>query len=229
MWNFLSAPTLDLAGRTSQLNVNPQDGDDQFQAAVGGDREALASLCDAHSLRLKRMVEVKLGPQMRARVNGSDILQDVFVEAQRRIGELTPRTPFFLWLRSLTEQRLTQIWRYHVGAAKRSTRREWNPTRTNVSSASLASLFVDGLTTVSQAALRQELRNHLEELLEQLPIVDREIISLRHFEQLSNEEAAIVLDMKPTTTSSRYVRALKKLRSRLEENPLLSNYFTDFL
>ena len=200
--------------------------------AINGDKSALARLFETHRKRLRRMVTARLSDDMAARVTESDVLQDVFVEAQRRIVDFDPDdVPLFIWLRTLTGQRLIQLHRFHVQAAKRSTLREVCLSRRKypgASTASLARFLMDRLSSVSKAVERSEIAEQVQRELEFLSDTEREIISLRHFEKLTNEEAAVVLEMNPSTTSTRHLRALHKLKKRLETNPALREYLREF-
>ena len=104
----------------------------------------------------------------------------------------------------------------------------WPSDESMLSSASLARFFAEQLTSISQAAIREEIRSQIREVIERLEPVDRDIISLRHFEQLSNQEVAAVLELKPSSTSTRHVRALKKLRDELQKHETLSEYIDEF-
>ena len=206
--------------------------DERLAAAISGDATALAGLFDADKERLRRMIRARLDERLAARVDASDVLQDVFVEAQRRIGKFDPDSvPLFIWLRQLTTQRMIQLLRFHVGADKRTTDREIavNRNRIEASSASLARFFTDQLTSISQAAIQDEVRQQVRTAIDELDKSDRDIISLRHFEQLTNQEVAAVLDINPSSASTRYVRALKKLKKVLNQQEALSEYIEEFV
>ena len=132
--------------------------------------------------------------------------------------------PFFLWLRHITTQRLIDVHRRHLGARKRDAELEVSLHRGNgplVNSASLAAQLLGRLTSPSQAAIRDELRSRVQEALNSLEPVDREVLALRHFEQLSNAETAETLGIKRSAASTRYLRALKRIRGLLAEYPEL--------
>jgi RNA polymerase sigma-70 factor (ECF subfamily) len=207
------------------------DSRERVAAAVAGDHEALAELFECHRGRLQRMIAARLDERLSARVNESDVLQDVFVEAQRRIGDFDPsHAPLFIWLRSLTGQRMIQLVRFHVDAEKRATGKEI-PARAaspDASSDSLAGLFVSQLTSVSKAAVVAELRARIRSALEEIDDVDREILSLRYFEQLSNAEVAVSLGMNPSSSSTRHLRALRELKSKMIADPALADYLDQF-
>lgn len=189
-----------------------------------GDREALDELFERHRERLLRMVQIRLDPRLRGRVDASDVIQEAHLEAFRRIDEyLADREfPFFLWLRFLTSQKILELQRRHLGAQKRDVRHEVRLHRGPLpgsTTQSIANQLLGKHTTPSEAAIRAEMRLRLEAALDNLDPVDREVLSLRHFEQLSNAEAAQELGMEQSATSKRYVRALGKLKEILATMP----------
>ena len=192
----------------------------QLEAQVAtGDLDALAKVFESHRGRLTRMIGVRMDARLNQRVSESDVLQDAFVDAQRRVSEWQPKKmPLFLWLRLLTGQKLIELHRFHVQTQKRSTNREAKPEATpDASTESMAGLFVGQLTTASQLVAKSELRQLVRSTLDQLDPIDREILALRHFEQLTNAETAKTLSIAPSTSSERYVRALEKLRDILTQ------------
>ncbi len=117
---------------------------------------------------------------------------------------------FFLWLRLMTGQRLMRIHREHLGAAMRDAGREvslYKGALPQASSASLAAQLLGRLTSASQAISRAEVQLQIQSALNGMEPIDREIIALRHFEELTNAEAAEVLALEPLTASKRYIRA----------------------
>lgn len=194
---------------------------DQVRA---GDQEALGAWLDCHRTRLEKMVRVRLDRRIARRVSPSDVLQDTFVEAARRIKDYLehPDVPFFIWLRFLTDQRLSQLHRHHIGVQARDVEREMpvgRDTASIVNSNILAAHFVSGLTSPSVAAQKSEMQKRLHEVLDQMDPIDREVLSLRHFEQLTNSEVAQTLDLTISAASKRYVRALDRLRAILVTIP----------
>ena len=195
--------------------------------AVAGDRTALARVFEMHRPRLRRMVAARLDERLASRVDESDVLQDVFLTADRRIHDFDPaKTPFFVWLRSLTGQRMVELYRFHVTAGKRTTTRE-APDKKNppdTSTASLADFLASQLTSVSNAVMRAELVDQVRQALDELDDLDREVISMRHYEQMSNEEVAVELGINASTVSTRHHRALIRLKALLVKNPALAAY-----
>lgn len=192
------------------------------ERADAGDPHALGELLDQSRDRLLQIVSFRLDQRLRTRVDPTDVVQDVFVEATTRIGKRTrdDRIPFFLWLRLLTLQEIINAHRTHLGAQVRSTSREvsiFSGPMQQATSAVIAAQLLGHLTSPSQAAIRVETRAKVEEKLNELEDIDREILVLRHFEKLSNQETARVLDIKESAASNRFIRALKKLKTGMTE------------
>jgi RNA polymerase sigma-70 factor (ECF subfamily) len=192
--------------------------------AAAGDPAAWQDLVRDHRQRLRRMVALRLDPRLRGRVDPSDVVQEVLLDATGLLADYLrdPPLPFYLWLRQLAGTRLAKAHRHHLGTLCRDVRREValpGEAGTGVSSAALAEQLAGAEGSPSEAAIRAELRARLEELLGQLTPLDREVLALRHFEQLSNAEAAHVLGVTEATASKRYVRALERLRERLSGSP----------
>jgi RNA polymerase sigma-70 factor (ECF subfamily) len=190
------------------------------EQAVQGDERAWEALMTPHRSRLRRMVALRLDQRLQGRVDPSDVIQESALDAARRLPEYAknPCVPFYLWLRFLTGQRLAEQHRRHLGAQARDARREVSLRRgafPEASSAQLAAELLGDASTPSEAAIRYEQRLRLQEALDSLEAVDREVLALRHFEQLSNAEAAAVLQLEPSATSKRYKRALVHLKDAL--------------
>ncbi|MDR3636474.1 MAG: sigma-70 family RNA polymerase sigma factor [Isosphaeraceae bacterium] len=203
--------------------VMTEDGGDT-QALVDslrrGDSEPLAALVSLHRERLRRMVEFRLDVRLRGRVSTSDVLQEAYIDALKRLPHFAadPDVPFYVWLRTVTIQRLIQVHRQHLGAQARDAAREVSIGRSNgteASSEKMAELMGD-LTSPSHAAERGEMRERVRGALERLEAADREVLALRHFEELSNLEVAALLGIQPAAASKRYVRAIERLKNALE-------------
>ena len=188
--------------------------------AAGGDAAAAGEALVRHRARLRRMVEARLDRRVRGRVDPSDVLQDGFADAVAKLpGYLAdPKLPLFLWLRLVVGERLARVHRDHLGAQARDAAREvtlYRGPMPAASSAALAAHLLGKETTPTQAAVRAERLLRLQEALNALDPVDREILSLRHFEELTHAEAARVLDVEEAAAAKRYVRALKRLKDVL--------------
>jgi len=201
--------------------ANDPESEHLLRAAQAGDRQAVDALFERHRARLRRMVELRLNRKLWGRVDPSDIVQDAMLQAARQVDEYVqdPRIPAYLWLRTLTQQQLLAVHRHHLGTGKRDAALEISigPGNFGASSASLASIAVASSTSPSDAAANAELVVLLEALIESLEPIDREILALRHFEQMGNAEAAHVLGTGETASAQRFLRALKRLREKLRE------------
>ncbi len=174
-----------------------------------------------HWDRLHRMVEMRLDRRLHGRIDPSDVLQEAYIEVARSLPDYlkNPEIPIFLWLRYITGVRLKAVHRRHLGTKLRDAGREvrlGSLRMPQASSVSLAAQFLGRLTSPSQAAARAEVQLRVQVALDELSPLDREVLSLRHFEQLSNSEVAQVLEIGETAASNRYVRALKRLGQVLQ-------------
>jgi RNA polymerase sigma-70 factor (ECF subfamily) len=190
------------------------------QRAAAGDAAAAGEAMVRHRARLRRMVEARLDRRVRGRVDPSDVLQDGFADAFAKLpGYLAnPKLPLFLWLRLIVGERLAKVHRDHLGAQARDAAREVSLYRGPMpaaSSAALAAHLLGRETSPTQAAVRAERLLRLQEALNALEPLDREVLSLRHFEELTHAEAARVLDIGEAAAAKRYLRALKRLKDVL--------------
>jgi RNA polymerase sigma-70 factor (ECF subfamily) len=187
---------------------------------AAGDGAAAAELFAAHRDRLRLMVRLRLDRRLQGRLDPSDVLQEAYLDVARRAPEYAanPTLPPYLWLRFLTGQRLLQLHRQHLGAQMRDAGLEVSLYRgalPQASSVSLAHQLLGRLTSPTQAAVRAETQLRVQEALSAMEPLDREVLTLRHFEMLSNEEAAAVLGLRKSAASNRYVRALRRLKEAL--------------
>jgi RNA polymerase sigma-70 factor (ECF subfamily) len=192
--------------------------------AARGDREALAAFWERHRKRLRQMVRLRLDRRLQGRVDPSDVLQEAYIDMAERLPEYVRDRNFtpYLWLRLVAGQRLLQIHRRHLGTALRDAGREVSLYRgalPQASSVSLAAQLLGRFTTASHAAIRAERQLQLQAVLNGMDPMDREILALRHFEELSNGEAAEVLGLSKTAANNRYIRALGRLRDLLVSIP----------
>jgi RNA polymerase sigma-70 factor, ECF subfamily len=189
-----------------------------------GEQRALGELFAAHRERLRRMVQLRLDRRLQGRIDPDDVLQEAFLDAARRLGEYTanPANPPFIWLRYLTAQRLATLHRIHLGVKARDAGREvslHSGPLPAADSRSLAAQLLGRLTTPSRAAIRAEVQIKIQDALNAMDPIDREILALRHFEELTNTETAAVLGLHKAAASNRYVRALRRLKDIL--SPML--------
>jgi RNA polymerase sigma-70 factor (ECF subfamily) len=206
------------------MTDEPGETEDLLVRAARGDREALAALWERHRKRLRQMVRLRLDRRLQGRVDPSDVLQEAYIDMAERLPEYVRDRAFttYLWLRLVTGQRLMQIHRRHLGTAMRDAGREVSLYRgalPQASSISLAAQLLGRFTTASRAAIRAERQLQLQAVLNGMDPMDREILALRHFEELSNGEAAQVLGLSKTAANNRYMRALSHLRDLLESIP----------
>ena len=205
------------------------DSDDPLlRRAIAGDGAALGELFARHRERLRQMVRLRLDKRLLGRLDPSDVLQEAYLDVARRIPEYgaQPDMPFYLWLRFLTGQRLIDLHRQHLGAKMRDAGQEvtlYRGALPQASSVSLAAHLLGRLTSASRAAIRAETQIRIQEALNAMDPLDREVLTLRHFEMLSNEETAQVLGIKKTAASNRYIRALKRLKGLLAVLPGLGD------
>ncbi len=189
-----------------------------------GDAQAVADLFARHRDRLRRMVRLRLDRRLQGRVDPSDVLQEAFLDVAKRAADYAanPTMPPYLWLRFLTGQKLMALHRQHLGAKMRDAGQEVSLYRgalPQASSVSLAAQLLGRLTTPTQAAVRAEMQIRLQEALNSMDPIDREVLTLRHFEELSNNETAQVLGIQKSAASNRYIRALKRLKENLSSMP----------
>jgi RNA polymerase sigma-70 factor (ECF subfamily) len=188
--------------------------------AARGDHAEWDRLLERHRGRLRRMVALRLDQRLQGRIDPSDVIQEAYLEAWTRLAEYLrqPDMPFFLWLRFLAGQQLVTLHRHHLGVKMRDAGREvslYRGTLPETSSAALAAQLLGHHTGPSEAAVRAELKVRLQEAINQMEPLDREILALRHFEQLSRAETVAVLGIPEATASKRYLRALKRLKEIL--------------
>lgn len=200
--------------------TNPAEDPARSLLAENGEA-GLGELFNRYRDRLRGAVKVRLDPRLLGRVDPSDVIQEAFVEARQRLPDYQrdPRMSPFVWIRFLTMQRVLIIHRRHLEAKQRDARREFrlNNIGPHASSMNLASLIVSAEPTPSQNALRDEQQRHLHDAFEEMKSIDREVLVLKHFEQMSNDEVAEVLEISVAAASRRYYRALKKLKQILTD------------
>jgi RNA polymerase sigma-70 factor (ECF subfamily) len=200
----------------------------ELLADVGrGDSAATNRLLERHRASLRKLIQLRLDRNIARRVDASDIVQDVLLEANQRLREYmaNPCMPFHLWLRHLAKDRIIDMHRRHRGAQRRSLDREQSlagPQYGDQSSFDLASQLVASELTPAAASIRRELEVRFVAALDQLDEEDRDILLMRHFEQLGNSEAAAVLGLSAAAAGMRHLRALRKLRAVLGERPSLA-------
>jgi RNA polymerase sigma-70 factor (ECF subfamily) len=206
------------------MTAHTPDTEELIVQAARGDASAREGLLARHRERLRKMIAYRLDRRLAARVDPSDVVQDVLIEANEKLDRYMSERPlpFYPWLRRMATERLQFLHRRHVQAAKRSVRHE-EPDKLELPDDSLADLaerLVASTTSPSQRLLAQEERQRVQQALEQLAERDREVLVLRHLEQLSVAETAAVLEITQGAVKTRHVRALERIRALLTANDL---------
>ena len=202
------------------MSAQSNETDDLFQRAVNGDPESWNALLARHEARLRRLVAFRMDQRLQGRIDPSDVLQEASLEAWQHLRDYLKdqKLPFFLWLRGIAGNKLRELHRHHLGTQMRDAGREvsiYRGTLPEATSAALAAQLLGHLTQPSVAAMRAEIKVRLQEALNQMDPIDREVLALRHFEFLTPRETAEVLGIKEKAAAMRYVRALRKLKEIL--------------
>jgi RNA polymerase sigma-70 factor (ECF subfamily) len=207
----------------SMVVVMPEESSETehlLERAVGGDKESLGRLLTRHEDRLRRMIAFRMDHRLQGRIDASDVIQDVWVEVAEHLPQYEKQgsLPFFLWLRGVAGNKLRELHRRHLGTQMRDVGQEvslYHGFMPETTSAALAAQLLGHLTPPSQAAIRAEAKIRLQEALNSMDPLDREVLALRHFEQLTPAETAQVLGIKEKAAGMRYVRALRRLKDIL--------------
>jgi RNA polymerase sigma-70 factor (ECF subfamily) len=205
---------MDLRSSKSEQDIANSDSMDRQESS-----QKLGEILEQYRNRLKRLVELRIDARVRARVDASDVLQETHIEAVQRYNKYleNPEVPVYIWLRYLTLQKVSQLHQKHLGVQARNANREISIERepAPANSAILAAQLVGQMTTASEAFARDEMKTRLERALNSMSKTDREVLALRHFEQLSQKETAHVLGIEEKAAGARYLRALAKLRKTI--------------
>ncbi len=201
--------------------------DDLDRRLRGGDAQALAELFSRDRERLWRVIEFRLAEPLRGRLGPDDVLQEAFLAASQRLKHYaeSPATSPFMWLRMIVNQTLIDLHRQHLGAQKRDAAREVSVDAVPYAQATLASVaiqLVGIFTSPSGAAARADVLGVVQAAIERMDPIDREVLALRHFEELTNSEVAEALGIEQKAASIRYVRALRRLKEILAQMPDLA-------
>lgn len=196
----------------------PPGGDDR------SDSREFKDLITRHHERLRRMIAIRLDPRLQGRVDPSDLLQEVYLDAAQQFAEhlRSPTVPEYLWLRSLTGTRLAKAHRFHLGTQARDAGRELSLFRMAgpaASSDALAAQLLGREPRPSEAVARAELKLRVAEALDGMEAMDREVLVLRHFELLTTPHVAEVLGITEAAAGKRYIRALRRLKEILSQFP----------
>jgi RNA polymerase sigma-70 factor (ECF subfamily) len=198
------------------MSLPVEDTESLISRAAAGESAAREELLTRHRDRLRRAIALRLDRRLVARVDASDVVQEVLAEAAGKLSDYLERQPlpFYAWLRQLALERLVQLHRRHVRAEKRSVIREESrsPEVAYESQFELADRLLEAGGTPLAAVLRDELRRRVHEVLGRLPELDREVLVLRHLEQLTTRESAEALGVTEGAVKTRHLRALRRFR-----------------
>ena len=211
----------DSRSNSSPLSISALPEDFDPAEALLMNKQQLSETFQQNRQRLFRTVQTRMDPQLYGRVSAEDVLQEAYIDAEKRLASFNEEkfSPF-IWLRLIVMQTLINIHRRNLVSKKRDARRERSQLRhqDSTTGAQLAFQIAASHTSPSEAVIRNEHVQLLAQSLESLSVGDREILTLRHFESLSNKEIAELLEINPKNASIRYMRALKRLQERLGEN-----------
>jgi RNA polymerase sigma-70 factor, ECF subfamily len=202
------------------MTGNSSETNRVLEQAAQGDAQIFGALLSRHQPRLRRMIALRLDRRLQGRIDPSDVIQEAYLEASARLAEYlrNPSMPFFLWLRFLTGQKLVTLHRHHMGVQMRDANQQvalYHGSLPEASSVVLAAQLLDNDTRPSEAAIRAEMTVRVQEALDDMDPLDREVLALRHFEQLSRAEIAHVLEVSEAAAGKRYLRALERLKQVL--------------
>jgi RNA polymerase sigma-70 factor (ECF subfamily) len=203
---------------------NSNETERLLRSVADGDQDSWGTLLTRHEESLRRMVAYRMDRRLQGRIDPLDVIQDAYLEASEHRAEFMrePARPFFLWLRAIVGNKLLELHRHHLGTQMRDAGREVSLYCGNMpeaSSAALADQLLGHATRPSEAAIRAEVKIQLQEALNVMDPLDREVLVLRHFEQLSPAETAQVLGIREKAARMRYLRALKRLKDILVGPP----------
>jgi len=196
--------------------------DDLEQRLADGDTIVFGELFTKHRPRLWQIIHFRLSDKIRGRVDPDDVVQEVYLEAEKRLRHYVDGDfpSLFLWLRLVVGQTLSKIHRTHLQTESRTVLREAGSGRSDLwgnTSLCLSQRFIAHMTSPSQVAVKGELIGEVRQAIDGMSEMDQEVLALRHFEELTNQEVAIELGIKPKAASIRYMRALERLRGVLEQ------------
>lgn len=187
------------------------------------DEKELAKTFSEQRARLWQMINFRMDSRLSGRIDPDDVLQDAYLAACQRLKHFpTSNMTMFVWVRSIVYQTIIDLHRHHIGAQARNAKKEvgiYRKAKHQASSISMALHLTAHLTSPSQAAIRAETFDKIEDIIAQMDPIDQEVLALRHFEELTNSEVAEVLGIQQKAASIRYIRALKRLKDIVLQVP----------
>ena len=204
----------------SESTDNSGETERLLRGAAGGDERSWGALLTRHEEKLRRMVAFRMDQRLQGRIDPHDVIQEAYLEATRLRADYLrrPESPFHLWLRGIVGNKLRELHRHHLGTRMRDASRDvsiYRGTMPEATSAALAARLLGQATRPSEAAARAEAKALLLAALNAMAPIDREVLALRHFEQLTPAEAASVLGISEKAAGMRYLRAIKRLKGIL--------------
>ena len=197
---------------------------DLVSSLRNGNDAALGALFDHYRERLERIIQFRMDYRLAGRIAAADVIQESFISAQARLDHFRSKSemPIFVWLRLIVQQQLVDLHRQHLQAEMRDVRKEISIEQPHASphtSLAIAAYLVGNATSPSVAYDRGERIQMIERALNTMEEIDREVIALRHFEELSNNEVAEVLGIGVQAASKRYIRAMKRMKELVAAIP----------
>ncbi|MFV2068732.1 MAG: sigma-70 family RNA polymerase sigma factor, partial [Pirellulales bacterium] len=195
------------------------DTEELVRHAAEGDTSAVQALFETHRGRLAQMLQVRMDPRLRGRIDPSDVIQETLIAASQKMAQyfIERPLPFYPWLRQIAWEKLVHLHDRHLRASKRSVTREQalRPEISDESALGLAEQFIGSVSRPSAAILRRELRDRVRQALEDLAAEDREVLLLRYLEQMSSKEIAAIMDRSEGAINMQHMRALERMRKIL--------------
>lgn len=188
----------------------------------------LLELWMEHRPRLQRIINARIPSLMAGRADSDDLMQECYLACGRRISFLQakPEIPIFAKLRFICLQTLADLLRFHLGADKRDARKECAIADEGDSESGNQGAWLhlaDTMASPRTQLLKMERQRMTRQVMSELTAKDKEILELRHFEDLSNLECAAVLEIEPKAASIRYVRALKRFQELVSKYTFYRN------
>lgn len=201
------------------MDANPDETKTLLERIRNGDASAFEVLFKRHRRPLQKAIALRMDRRVAARVGASDVLQETYLEAFRRLPKYLEQEgmPFYLWLYWIAREKVIGLHRRHLGAGKRTVRHEV-PLMPVESSAEFVSGLIGKLPSPSQELARAELAEQLRVALGRLNAGERDLILWRHFEQLSARDMAQLLHITEAAANKRYIRAVERLRKILQDS-----------